>query len=131
MICASDFSDAIAKASQLVHFGRRGYTAVLYILYTDAANQDRIDVRYEGEPDPSLMKVNKGVQLMNAFNPDALIAVGGDLPMDAAKVMWLMYEHPEIEFEGTLCPRPSGLSLGSSPLYPEATEKTSEELQTS
>jgi acetaldehyde dehydrogenase/alcohol dehydrogenase len=37
---------------------------------------------------------------MNAFKPDVIIAIGGGSPMDAAKVMWLMYEHPEIEFEG-------------------------------
>ena len=37
---------------------------------------------------------------MNSFNPDVIIAFGGGSPMDAAKVMWLMYEHPDIEFEG-------------------------------
>ena len=36
----------------------------------------------------------------NSFHPDVIIAFGGGSPMDAAKVMWLMYEHPEIEFEG-------------------------------
>ena len=37
---------------------------------------------------------------MNSFHPDVIIAIGGGSPMDAAKIMWLMYEHPEIEFEG-------------------------------
>jgi acetaldehyde dehydrogenase/alcohol dehydrogenase len=52
------------------------------------------------EPDPSLDTVNRGLEMMNRFNPDAIIAIGGGSPMDAAKIMWLMYEHPEIEFEG-------------------------------
>lgn len=55
---------------------------------------------YDVEPDPSLATVNKGLEICNSFHPDVIIAFGGGSPMDAAKVMWLMYEHPEIEFEG-------------------------------
>ncbi len=55
---------------------------------------------YDVEPDPSLATVNKGLAICKSFNPDVIIAFGGGSPMDAAKVMWLMYEHPEIEFEG-------------------------------
>ena len=58
------------------------------------------DIFYDVEPDPSLDTVQRGLALMNSFNPDVIIALGGGSPMDAAKVMWLMYEHPEIEFEG-------------------------------
>ncbi len=54
---------------------------------------------FDVEPDPSLTTVNKGLAQINIFNPDIIIAIGGGSPMDAAKVMWLMYEHPEIEFE--------------------------------
>lgn len=60
----------------------------------------KYDVFYDVEPDPSLSTVNRGLALLNKFNPDVIIAVGGGSPMDAAKVMWLMYEHPDIEFEG-------------------------------
>jgi acetaldehyde dehydrogenase/alcohol dehydrogenase len=60
----------------------------------------KYDVFYDVEPDPSLDTVNRGVELMNKFGPNVIIAVGGGSPMDAAKVMWLMYEHPETEFEG-------------------------------
>jgi acetaldehyde dehydrogenase/alcohol dehydrogenase len=60
----------------------------------------KYDVFYDVEPDPSLSTVKKGLNLMNTFNPDVIIAIGGGSPMDAAKVMWLMYEHPETEFEG-------------------------------
>ena len=58
------------------------------------------DIFYDVEPDPSLDTVQRGLALMNSFHPDVIIALGGGSPMDAAKVMWLMYEHPEIEFEG-------------------------------
>jgi acetaldehyde dehydrogenase/alcohol dehydrogenase len=52
------------------------------------------------EPDPSLSTVQRGLAAMNLFKPDVIIAMGGGSPMDAAKIMWLMYEHPEVEFEG-------------------------------
>jgi acetaldehyde dehydrogenase/alcohol dehydrogenase len=57
-------------------------------------------VFYEVEPDPSLSTVQRGLSVMSAFQPDVIIALGGGSPMDAAKVMWLMYEHPEVEFDG-------------------------------
>ena len=57
------------------------------------------DVFYEVEPDPTLKTVRHGVHKLNAFNPDVIIAFGGGSPMDAAKIMWVMYEHPEVKFE--------------------------------
>lgn len=50
------------------------------------------------EPNPSIDTVRRGAELMREFAPDTIIALGGGSPMDAAKVMWLMYEHPEVEF---------------------------------
>ncbi|MER7463293.1 bifunctional acetaldehyde-CoA/alcohol dehydrogenase [Streptomyces sp. NPDC097981] len=50
------------------------------------------------EPNPSIDTVRRGAELMRAFRPDTIIALGGGSPMDAAKVMWLMYEHPDVEF---------------------------------
>jgi len=50
------------------------------------------------EPEPSVGTVTKGAEVLRAFKPDTIIAVGGGSPMDAAKVMWLMYEHPEVVF---------------------------------
>ncbi|MGA7932761.1 MAG: bifunctional acetaldehyde-CoA/alcohol dehydrogenase [Kovacikia sp.] len=58
------------------------------------------DVFHDVEPDPTLANVNKGLELLRSYQPDVIIAIGGGSPMDAAKVMWLMYEHPEVEFEG-------------------------------
>jgi acetaldehyde dehydrogenase/alcohol dehydrogenase len=60
----------------------------------------KYNIFYDVEPDPSLDTVQRGLTLMNTFQPDVIIAIGGGSPMDAAKIMWLMYEHPEIEFEG-------------------------------
>ena len=60
----------------------------------------KYDIFYDVEPDPSLDTVQRGLELINTFQPDVIIAIGGGSPMDAAKIMWLMYEHPEIEFEG-------------------------------
>jgi acetaldehyde dehydrogenase/alcohol dehydrogenase len=59
----------------------------------------RYEVFYDVEPDPSLDTVMRGVDLMNQFDPDVIIPVGGGSPMDAAKIMSLMYEHPETDFE--------------------------------
>jgi len=54
----------------------------------------------EVEPDPSVDTVMKGVEMMFHFQPDVIIALGGGSPLDAAKAMWLFYEHPETEFDG-------------------------------
>ncbi|HEJ9539516.1 bifunctional acetaldehyde-CoA/alcohol dehydrogenase [Proteus mirabilis] len=57
------------------------------------------EVFFEVEADPTLSVVRKGAEQMNSFKPDVIIALGGGSPMDAAKIMWVMYEHPETHFE--------------------------------
>ena len=54
----------------------------------------------EVEPDPSFDTIMKGVEAMKNFKPDVVIALGGGSPIDAAKGMWLFYEHPEADPEG-------------------------------
>lgn len=49
-------------------------------------------------PDPTLACAEEGVGVCNFFQPDVIIALGGGSPMDAAKIMWVMYEHPEVDF---------------------------------
>ncbi|MGL5250626.1 MAG: bifunctional acetaldehyde-CoA/alcohol dehydrogenase, partial [Enterovibrio sp.] len=54
---------------------------------------------FEVEADPTLSVVHKGADAMRSFQPDVIIALGGGSPMDAAKIMWVMYEHPDTHFE--------------------------------
>ncbi len=49
-------------------------------------------------PDPTLQSAKNGAKLMAAFKPDVIIALGGGSAMDAAKIMWVLYEHPEVDF---------------------------------
>ncbi|MDJ0649345.1 MAG: bifunctional acetaldehyde-CoA/alcohol dehydrogenase [Xenococcaceae cyanobacterium MO_188.B19] len=69
---------------------------------TDVLEEINIEhqIFYDVKPDPNLSTIEMGLARVNTFQPDVIIAFGGGSPMDAAKVIWLMYEHPEIEFDG-------------------------------
>ncbi len=62
--------------------------------------QEGIDYKvfFEVESDPSLNTAREGAKQMKAFEPDLIIAIGGGSAMDAAKIMWVLYEHPEVDF---------------------------------
>lgn len=53
---------------------------------------------YGVAPDPTLASAKEGAKLMSSFEPDCIIAIGGGSAMDAAKIMWVLYEHPEADF---------------------------------
>ncbi|MCC5467936.1 iron-containing alcohol dehydrogenase [Pelosinus baikalensis] len=54
---------------------------------------------YDVEPDPTLEIAIQGAKEMAIYQPDTIISIGGGSPMDAAKIMWVLYEHPEVKFE--------------------------------
>ncbi len=68
---------------------------------TDKLDSVGIDTKvfFDVQPDPTLATARKGAKEMQTFEPDVIIALGGGSPMDAAKIMWVMYEHPEVRFE--------------------------------
>ena len=76
-----------------------GYVAKIEDVIRRRRNKVDIELFFDVEPDPSIDTVLEGVQMMKKFNPDVIIALGGGSAMDAAKVMWLMYEHPEVNFD--------------------------------
>lgn len=53
---------------------------------------------YNVQPDPTLANAQEGAKVMTSFQPDCIIALGGGSAMDAGKIMWVMYEHPEVDF---------------------------------
>ncbi len=55
-------------------------------------------VFFDVEPDPTLACAKRGAEQMTSFKPDCIIALGGGSAMDAAKIMWVLYEHPEVDF---------------------------------
>lgn len=73
-----------------------GYTKTV----TDKLNELGIEhtTFADVEPDPSLNTAQKGAEQMRSFNPDCIIAIGGGSAMDAGKIMWVLYEHPEVDF---------------------------------
>ena len=57
------------------------------------------EVFFDVKPDPTLSTINQAMAVLKPFEPDIIIALGGGSPMDAAKIMWLLYEQPDINFE--------------------------------
>ena len=75
---------------------KNGYTKCI----TDKLDELGIvyTVFYDVAPDPTLACAKEGAKAMKLFEPDCIIAVGGGSAMDAGKIMWVMYEHPEVDF---------------------------------
>ncbi|PFN29751.1 bifunctional acetaldehyde-CoA/alcohol dehydrogenase [Bacillus cereus] len=77
-----------------------GYVDTVTHYLRKHTNDVKVEVFFEVEPDPSDETVFKGAEMMKSFKPDVIIALGGGSAMDAAKGMWLFYEHPETTFYG-------------------------------
>ncbi len=76
---------------------KNGYTKPI----TDKLDQMGITytVFSDVEPDPSLISAQNGAEAMRKFEPDVIIALGGGSAMDAGKIMWVLYEHPDVDFQ--------------------------------
>ncbi len=76
---------------------KNGYTSQLETYL------DKMDIKhhtfYDVEPDPTLACAQSGAKVMSSFEPDVIIAVGGGSAMDAAKIMWVIYEYPDTDFQ--------------------------------
>ena len=75
---------------------KNGYTKAI----TDKLDEMGIvhETYFDVEPDPTLACAMKGVEQLRSFEPDTIIAIGGGSAMDAAKIMWVLYEHPDADF---------------------------------
>ncbi|AZO95301.1 bifunctional acetaldehyde-CoA/alcohol dehydrogenase [Halocella sp. SP3-1] len=72
--------------------------ALYHLRKRDGRNYVHSEIFDEVEPDPTVQTVEMGVEAINTFKPDVIIALGGGSVIDAAKAMWLFYEHPETDF---------------------------------
>ena len=79
------------------HLFNHGHTDEVVRILKDLGME--VEIFHEVEADPTLAVVRRGAGLLRAFKPDVIVAFGGGSPMDAAKVMWVLYEHPLVAFE--------------------------------
>lgn len=86
MIVTDPMMVKLGYVDRVEHYLRQRQTPVAIEVFSDV------------EPDPSTTTVARGVEMMRSFQPDCIIALGGGSPMDAAKGMWMFYEHPEVDF---------------------------------
>ena len=77
-----------------------GYVDKIIYHLRKRENQVHIEIFSDVESDPSFDTIKKGVEAMKTFKPNVILALGGGSPIDAAKGMWLFYEHPEANIEG-------------------------------
>lgn len=87
LIITDDVMVKLGYVEKVEYYLRKRKTPVAVEMFADV------------EPDPSTDTVNRGTAVMERFQPDCIIALGGGSPMDAAKAMWLFYEYPDIDFD--------------------------------
>ncbi len=99
-VALSELKDVLGKKKVFIvtdqFLFENGYTKCV----TDKLDEMNIahTVFFDVAPDPTLASAKEGVCAMNGFKPDCIIALGGGSAMDAAKIMWVLYEHPEVDF---------------------------------
>ena len=99
-VALSELKDVMNKKKVVIvtdsFLYKNGYTKCV----TDKLDEMGIEhtTFFDVEPDPTLACAIAGTKVMNSFEPDCIIAIGGGSAMDAAKIMWVMYEHPEVDF---------------------------------
>jgi len=99
-VALQELKDVIGKKKVFIvtdtFLYKNGYTKPV----TDKLDEMGIEhtTFFNVEPDPTLECSKEGTKAMRSFEPDCIIAVGGGSAMDAAKIMWVMYEHPEVDF---------------------------------
>ncbi|TCZ69872.1 bifunctional acetaldehyde-CoA/alcohol dehydrogenase [Paenibacillus albiflavus] len=87
MIVTDEMMMKLGYVEKLEYYLRKRQTPVYIEIFSDV------------EPDPSVDTVDRGKEMMDRFQPDCIIALGGGSPMDAAKAMWLFYEYPDTSFD--------------------------------
>ena len=87
----------IVTDASMVQFG---YVDKIIYQLEKRSNHVHFEIFSDVEPDPSFDTIDRGVQAMGKFEPDVIIALGGGSAIDAAKGMWLFYEHPDVDREG-------------------------------
>jgi acetaldehyde dehydrogenase/alcohol dehydrogenase len=75
-----------------------GYVDKIMDVLNRRENRVQVQLLNQVRPEPKVSEVRAGAEQMRQFQPDTIIALGGGSPMDASKVMWLLYENPEVEF---------------------------------
>ncbi|UWG95854.1 bifunctional acetaldehyde-CoA/alcohol dehydrogenase [Dehalobacter sp. DCM] len=92
-----DISRAVIVTDKVMQ--QAGYVDTVLFYLRKREKYVHSEVFLDVEPDPSIDTVKRGVALIEAFQPDVIIALGGGSPIDAAKAMWMFYEFPEVDFE--------------------------------
>ncbi|MDR1905774.1 MAG: bifunctional acetaldehyde-CoA/alcohol dehydrogenase [Clostridiales bacterium] len=100
-VAVREFKDVLKKKNAFIVTDKFLYENGVTKKITDKL--DEMGIRhatfFNVAPDPTIACAKEGAKTMSEFKPDLIIAVGGGSPMDAAKIMWVLYEHPEVVFE--------------------------------